>query len=58
MPNFLFVYRGGDEDYAKMTPDEIQGLMKKWTDWIGEGFAKGWMGATGGCVDAFLRLAE
>jgi hypothetical protein len=43
MANFLFVYRGGDDDYAKMTPDEIQGLMKKWTDWIGEGFAKGWM---------------
>ncbi len=43
MANFLFVYRGGDEDYGKMTPDEIQGLMKKWTDWIGEGFAKGWM---------------
>ena len=43
MANFLFVYRGGDEHYAKMTPDEIQGMMKKWTDWIGEGFAKGWM---------------
>jgi hypothetical protein len=43
MANFLFVYRGGDEVYAKMTPDEIQGVMKKWTDWIGEGFAKGWM---------------
>jgi hypothetical protein len=43
MANFLFVYRGGDEVYAKMTPDEIQGMMKKWTDWIGEGFAKGWM---------------
>jgi len=43
MANFLFVYRGGNDDYAKMTPDEIQGVMKKWTDWIGEGFAKGWM---------------
>ncbi len=43
MANFLFVYRGGDEDFAKMTPDEIQSIMKKWTDWIGEGFAKGWM---------------
>jgi hypothetical protein len=43
MANFLFVYRGGEDNYAKMTPDEIQGVMKKWTDWIGEGFAKGWM---------------
>src|SRR4029077_9761120 len=43
MANFLFVYRGGEEGHANMTPDEIQGIMKKWTDWIGEGFAKGWM---------------
>ena len=43
MANFLFVYRGGDDDYSKMTPAEIEGIMKKWTDWIGEGFAKGWM---------------
>jgi hypothetical protein len=52
MANFLFVYRGGNEDYQKMTPDEIQGMMKKWTDWIGEGFAKGWM------VDAGDALTE
>ncbi len=52
MANFLFVYRGGSEDYQKMTPDEIQGMMKKWTDWIGEGFAKGWM------VDAGDALTE
>jgi hypothetical protein len=52
MANFMFVYRGGNDDYATMTPDEIQGLMKKWTDWIGEGFAKGWM------VDAGDALTE
>jgi hypothetical protein len=43
MANFMFVYRGGDEDYEKMTPQEIQDLMQKWTDWIGEGLKKGWM---------------
>jgi hypothetical protein len=52
MANFLFVYRGGSEDYAKMTPDEIQKMMQKWTAWIGEGFQKGWM------VDAGDALTE
>ena len=52
MANFLFVYRGGDDDFAKMTPDQMQAMMQKWTDWIGEGFAKGWM------VDAGDALTE
>ncbi len=43
MANFLFVYRGGGDDYAKMTPQEIEQNMKQWTDWIAEGFQKGWM---------------
>jgi hypothetical protein len=43
MANFLFVYRGGEDHHSTMSPDEIQGIMKKWTDWIGVGFAKGWM---------------
>lgn len=43
MANFLFVYRGPEDEHSKMTPDEIQGIMKKWSDWIGEGLAKGWM---------------
>jgi hypothetical protein len=43
MANFMFVYRGGSEDYAKMTPQEIQDNMQKWSNWIAEGFQKGWM---------------
>jgi hypothetical protein len=43
MANFLFVYRGGGDAHAKMTPDELQQHMQKWTNWIGEGFQKGWM---------------
>ena len=43
MANFLFVYRGGDEDFKTMAPDEIQKLMQKWGAWIGEGMQKGWM---------------
>ena len=43
MAKFLFVYRGSAEADAKMTPDEMQKVMQKWADWIGEGIAKGWM---------------
>ena len=43
MPKFLFVYRGGDDDMAKMTPEEQQQYMQKWEKWIGEAMQKGWM---------------
>ena len=52
MANFLFVYRGKPDSHAKLTPDEMQNIMQKWTDWIGEGFAKGWL------VDAGDALTE
>jgi hypothetical protein len=41
--NFLFVYRGGNEDYKTMTPEEMQQQMQKWSTWIREGLQKGWM---------------
>jgi hypothetical protein len=43
MANFLFVYRGSNDEFAKLTPDEIQKHMQQWGAWIGEGFQKGWM---------------
>ena len=43
MAKFLFVYRGSGEAEAKMTPDEMQQMMQKWGQWIGEAMAKGWM---------------
>ncbi len=43
MANFLFIYRGGADAESKMSPDEMQKLMQKWTDWIGTGFQQGWM---------------
>jgi hypothetical protein len=43
MAKFLFVYRGGSEAHAKMTPEEMQQNMKKWETWLGEGFQKGWL---------------
>jgi hypothetical protein len=52
MAKFLFVYRGGNDAYATMTPEQLQENMQKWTSWIGEGFQKGWM------VDAGDALTE
>jgi hypothetical protein len=43
MADFLFVYRGSNEGRAKMTPDEMQQNMQKWSAWIAEGFQKGWL---------------
>jgi hypothetical protein len=43
MAKFLFIYRGGNDRYDTMTPDELQQNMQKWTSWIAEGFQKGWL---------------
>ena len=43
MARFLFVYRGGNEAHAKMTPDEMQQNMQKWGNWIREALQRGWM---------------
>jgi hypothetical protein len=43
MAKFLFVYRGGSDAAAKITPEEMQQHMQKWEKWIGEGMQKGWM---------------
>jgi hypothetical protein len=43
MADFLFVYRGGNEDMSKMSPEEMQQVMQKWQAWIGEAMQKGWM---------------
>jgi hypothetical protein len=43
MGKFLFVYHGGNDAYAKMTPDEIQQNMDKWGAWIQQGMQEGWM---------------
>jgi hypothetical protein len=40
---FLFVYRGGGDAMANLTPEQIQQNMHKWEKWIGEGLQKGWM---------------
>jgi hypothetical protein len=43
MAKFLFVYRGGNDAYARMTPEEQQQHMQKWGTWIQQALQQGWM---------------
>jgi hypothetical protein len=43
MANFLFVYRSNGDARAKMAPEEMQRMLEKWQNWIGEGLRQGWM---------------
>ena len=43
MPNFLFVYRSEPFDMSKMAPEAMQQSMDRWSKWIGQGFAEGWL---------------
>ena len=58
MANFLFVYRGAGDAYAKLSPDEMQRNMQKWTNWIGEGFRKGWMVDAGDALTGEGRVVN
>jgi hypothetical protein len=58
MAKFLFVYRGSGEAEAKMTPDEMQQMMQKWGQWIGEAMAKGWMIAPGDALTMEGRVVD
>jgi len=43
VPNFLFVYRSEPFDMSKVSPEQMQQSMDRWSKWIGQGFAEGWM---------------
>jgi hypothetical protein len=55
MAKFLFLYRGGNDDLAKMTPVEMQQQMQRYREWIDEGVREKWLHDVGdglgeGCV--------
>lgn len=45
MNKFLFIYRGDDE--KDLSPEEMQGVMQQWMEWIGKAMEDGWMVAPG-----------
>jgi hypothetical protein len=40
---FLFVYRRGRDLGDTITPEQMQQTLQKWSAWIGEGLANGWI---------------
>jgi hypothetical protein len=42
MAKFLFIYRT-PLGARNMTPEEMQQVLQKWNNWIGEGMHTGWM---------------
>ncbi len=34
MKQFLYLFRGGDDGYAKLSPKEMQAHMAKWGEWM------------------------
>jgi hypothetical protein len=36
MPKFMFIFRGGAQEYPDLSPTEMQEHLKKWYAWAGE----------------------
>ncbi len=58
MANFMFVYRGSNDEYQKLSPEEMQQIMQKWNAWIAEGFQKGWMLDAGDALTTEVRMVN
>ena len=58
MAKFLFVYRGSTDEFARLSPEEIQQHMQKWSTWIGEGLQKGWLVDTGDALTGEGRVVN
>ncbi len=43
MAKFMFVYRGGDNGDAEMSPEQMQQAMQAWADWMQVGAQAGWL---------------
>ncbi|MEQ6124282.1 YciI family protein [Pseudotenacibaculum sp. MALMAid0570] len=41
MSNFLYLFRGGDEDFNSWTPEQQQAHMLVWEEWMGNLAQKG-----------------
>jgi hypothetical protein len=58
MPKFLFVYRSEPFDMSKVSPEDMQKSMDRWTKWIGQGFAEGWLVDAGDALMPEGRLVD
>jgi hypothetical protein len=58
VPNFLFVYRSEPFDMSQFSPEQMQQSMDRWTQWIGQGLAEGWMIDAGDALMPEGRLVK
>ena len=58
MPNFLFVYRSEPFDPSKVSPEDMQKSMDRWTKWIGQGFTEGWLVDAGDALLPETRVID
>ncbi|HEV3142345.1 MAG TPA: YciI family protein [Gemmataceae bacterium] len=47
MAKFLFLYRNAKDSYGKMSPEEMQQMLQKWSTWIADAMKSGWMTSPG-----------
>lgn len=58
MAKFLFIYRSSPQEYAKMSPEEMQQHHQKWMEWIGGAMKEGWMIAPGDALTPEGRVVK
>lgn len=58
MANFMFIYRGSNDEYRKLSPEQMQEIMQKWNNWIAEGFQKGWLLDAGDALTMEVRMVN
>jgi hypothetical protein len=58
MAKFLFVYRGNNEAFAKLSPEEMQQHNQKWGEWIGAAMQQGWMVEPGDALTPEGRVVK
>jgi hypothetical protein len=58
MAKFLFIYRSSPEEYAKMSPEQLQQHNQKWMEWIMEALKQGWMIEPGDALTAEGRVLK
>lgn len=58
MAKFMFVYRGGDDGAAEMSPEKMQQVLQAWTAWIQGGMEAGWMVDGGDALQPHSRIVQ
>lgn len=58
MADFMFIYRGGNDQEAEMSPEQMQQYMEQWITWIQDSIKAGWMVSPGDALRPEGRLVK